>query len=135
MNAGFALLLSSLPIAAMAGSIDIPDELQQCRREGEPELRLDCFDRLAIRHSPPRFAGRLGATTDSFSIDGPQRLRYQSDGTIFVMYLRDAGGSIVQNLILHGGGEDSYRIESAGRYSLQVNGDDSWRIWLEPLAP
>jgi len=118
-------------IAASASSIDIPNELQGCRKMSDRDQRLACFDGLAVRHSPPRFAGRHGATTDVFTITAPQQLRYQSDGAIFVMYLRDADGGVVQNIVLHGGGEDRYRIAKPGSYSLQVNGSETWRIWLE----
>ena len=118
-----------------AGSINIPSELQRCRQIGDREQRLSCFDGLAIRHSPPRFAGRHSVSTEPFVTDGPAQLRFQSDGAIFVMYLRDAHGGVVQNLTLPGGGEDTYRIERAGTYSLQVNGSETWRIWLETPSP
>ncbi|WP_028475075.1 hypothetical protein [Nevskia ramosa] len=119
-------------VSAAASTIDIPEELQQCRSLSDREQRLACFDVLAFRHSPPRFAGRHGATTEAFVTTGPQRLRYQSDGAIFVMYLRDAEGAVLQNITLPGGGEDSYRIDKAGTYSLQVNGSETWRIWIDP---
>ncbi|WP_273454580.1 hypothetical protein [Nevskia ramosa] len=119
-------------VSAAASTIDIPEELQQCRSLSDREQRLACFDVLAFRHSPPRFAGRHGATTEAFVTTGPQRLRYQSDGAIFVMYLRDAEGAVLQNITLPGGGEDSYRIDRAGTYSLQVNGSETWRIWIDP---
>ncbi|WP_295681164.1 hypothetical protein [uncultured Nevskia sp.] len=133
MNVRTLALLPALLIATVAASsIDIPNELQQCRRLSDLERRLACFDVLAFRHSPPRFAGRHGATTEAFITTGPQRLRYQSDGAIFVMYLRDAEGGVLQNITLPGGGEDSYRIDKAGTYSLQVNGSETWRIWIDP---
>ncbi len=47
------------------------------------------------------------------------------------MYLRDGDGKVAQNIVLHGGGEDIYLIEKPGTYSLQVNGSETWRIWLE----
>jgi len=124
-------LLLAITQRAAAGSIDIPGELQACRALVDPAPRLLCFDALAVRHSPPRFAGRHGVTTEPFTIAGPQRLRYQSDGAIFVMYLRDGDGKVAQNIVLHGGGEDVYLIEKPGTYSLQVNGSETWRIWLE----
>lgn len=128
-----ALLVSAAVVpGSMASTIDIPEELQQCRSLTDREQRLACFDVLAFRHSPPRFAGRHGATTEAFVTTGPQRLRYQSDGAIFVMYLRDAEGGVLQNITLPGGGEDSYRIDKAGTYSLQVNGSETWRIWIDP---
>ncbi|WP_293372088.1 hypothetical protein [Nevskia sp.] len=126
-----AVLALSAAGKLAASSIDIPNELQHCLSVVDHHQRLACFDGLAARHSPPRFAGRHGATTEAFTIATAQRLRYQSDGAIFVMYLRDASGEVAQNLVLHGGGEDSYLIGKPGTYSLQVNGSETWRIWLE----
>lgn len=96
----------------------------------EPE-RLACYDREVRKLVPPRFEGRLHTTTDRFLIEQPTRLRYQSDGAIFVLYLKSANGEVMQNLHLGGGGEASHLIEQPGTYFLDVNGSESWRIWLE----
>lgn len=96
--------------------------------------RLACFDREARKPVEPRFAGRLSKITEPFSIEQPTLLRYQSDGPIFVLYLKDADGAVVQNLHIGGGGEATYLIEQPGTYFLDVNGSESWRIWLEPEA-
>lgn len=95
--------------------------------------RLGCYDREVRKLIEPRFAGRLNAVTEPFEISGPTRMRYQSDGAIFVLYLKTGLDDVVQNLHIGGGGEDSYVIEKAGTYFLQVNGSEGWRIWLEPL--
>ncbi|CAN1724192.1 conserved exported protein of unknown function [Hyphomicrobium sp. 1Nfss2.1] len=96
--------------------------------------RLACFDREARKLVEPRFSGRLSKITEPFSIRQPTLLRYQSDGPIFVLYLKAADGAVVQNLHIGGGGEATYRIEQPGTYFLDVNGSESWRIWLEPEA-
>jgi len=90
--------------------------------------RLTCFDREARKLVEPRFAGRLSKITEPFSIEQPTLLRYQSDGPIFVLYLKDADGAVVQNLHIGGGGEATYLIEQPGTYFLDVNGSESWRI-------
>ena len=90
--------------------------------------RLACFDREARKLVEPRFAGRLSKITEPFSIEQPTLLRYQSDGPIFVLYLKDADGAVVQNLHIGGGGEATYLIEQPGTYFLDVNGSESWRI-------
>ncbi len=59
-------------------------------------------------------------------------LRYQSDGPIFVLYLKAPDDTVIQNLHIGGGGEDSYLIDRPGTYYLDVSGSESWRIWLEP---
>lgn len=127
-----------LLITAKAASADAMGELRAalsgCTRHPDAAAKLKCFERLALAERTPTYAGRHNFTTERFTIEAPSLLRYQSDGPIFVMYLRDSDGGVVQNLVLHGGGEDRYRIAKPGEYSLQVNGAESWRIWLEPLA-
>lgn len=108
-------------------------DIQICRAEAEPGKRLACYDDLARRNSPPRFAGKLGMRTEPFRIDEPNLLRFRSEGVIFVLYVLDANGDVLQNLHIGGGGEDSYLIEQPGTYSLQIDGSAEWRIWLDPV--
>lgn len=108
------------------------DGLQTCLAITPDEARLACYDREVRKLAPPLFAGRLNRTTDPFRIDQPTVLRFQSDGAIFVLYLKSADGAVVQNLHIGGGGEATYLIEQPGTYFLDVSGSESWRIWLEP---
>jgi len=123
-----AVSIGSVAPPALADSMK---SLLGCADVIADEARLACFDRAVLDLSPPRFAGRLSEITPPFTIAGPTRLRYQSDGAIFVLYLRDANGGVVQNLHLGGGGEGRYLIEHPGTYSLHVNGSETWRVWLE----
>jgi hypothetical protein len=82
--------------------------------------------------APTTFEGRLSLLTEPFELSGPAQLRFQSDGPIFVLYLKSADGTVLQNLHIGGGGEDSYRIARAGTYRLQINGSETWRVWVEP---
>lgn len=108
------------------------DGLQACRAISRDVERLACYDREAARLAAPRFSGRLGRVTEPFDLDEPTTLRFQSDGAIFVLYLKTAEGAVVQNLHIGGGGEASHLIEKPGTYVLDINGSESWRIWLEP---
>lgn len=132
-----AFFASTLVAAASPAAADgqYRDELSSMRMcaiiKGDQE-RLACFDRVAAKLSAPRFEGRLGLSTELFDITSPTQLRYQSDGVIFVLYLKDEKGEVLQNLHIGGGGEATYLIEKPGRYSLQINGSEGWRIWLEP---
>lgn len=128
-------ILSIAPPQAFAAPDDADEALRHCRALADPHMRLACYDRAATRFAPPRFAGKRSQTTETFTIERPHWLRYHSDGVIFVLYLRDANGDVVQNLHLGGGGEDSYLITKPGTYYLQVDGSESWRIWLEPAKP
>lgn len=112
---------------------DLRRALRQCRVVVDTAEKLACYDRVVDRLSTPTFQGRLTLQTEPFEIDRPSRLRYESDGVIFVMYLKDAQGQVVQNLHIGGAGEDVYLIEKPGLYSLQINGAETWRIWIEPL--
>lgn len=132
------LLLLTLAPAYPAFAGDAPAEagirqaFGRCRAIDENRARLRCFDGLASQLSPPRFKGRLVLQTEPFEINGPTVMRYESDGPIFVLYLKDAKGGIVQNLHIGGGGSATYLIEKPGTYSLHVNGSETWRIWLDP---
>lgn len=127
------LVLSS---AAGAGDAGVDGSVRQafakCRVVEDDRERVRCYDKLSTMLAPPRFQGRLTAQTDLFEIGEPTVLRYESDGPIFVMYLKDAGGGTVQNLHIGGGGVATFLIETPGTYSLQVSGSESWRIWLDP---
>jgi hypothetical protein len=126
---------------ALGGAVAVHDAMardgdgpQACLTVTANDARLACYDREVRKLVAPRFSGRLNKTTDRFEIDRPTRLRYQSDGAIFVLYLKSAEGTVVQNLHIGGGGEATYLIEQPGTYFLDVNGSESWRIWLEPDA-
>lgn len=108
------------------------DALRACRAIAADAERLGCYDREVARLTPPSYAGRLGRITDPFVVEARTRLRYQSDGAIFVLYLKTATGEVLQNLHIGGGGEAAYVIEKPGTYVLDINGSESWRIWLEP---
>lgn len=118
--------------APQAAAGDRPDGPRACLVIADNEERLACYDREVRKLIEPQFSGRLNKVTDRFLIDRPTRLRYQSDGAIFVLYLKSDTNEVVQNLHIGGGGEDSYLIEKPGTYFLDVSGSESWRIWLEP---
>lgn len=131
---GLAIALPVLGPAPVAAN-ESRDTLQSCRAINDDGERLACYDREAARLAPPRFSGRLGRVTDPFEISEPTTLRFQSDGAIFVLYLKTADGAVLQNLHIGGGGEASHLIEKTGTYVLDINGSESWRIWLEPVNP
>ena len=121
-----------IPVAAVG--TDVVSALQLCRKMADPEARLACFDASARRFAPPTLKGRLGHVSEVFSLSEPHILRYRSHGVIFVLYLRDGAGNVLQNLHLGGRGEAEYRIERPGEYSLKIDGSAAWEIWLEPAA-
>lgn len=130
----FGLGLSLSLLAADAAAAAEPHEaLRACRDVADDAARLTCYDREVARLTAPRFAGRLSRITEPFEVDRPTLLRFQSDGAIFVLYLKSTDGEVIRNLHIGGGGEASYRIEKSGTYVLDINGSESWRIWLEPI--
>lgn len=128
-------LSGALSLQALGGTGDKSsrDALTACRSINNAGKRLACYDAAVLNLTAPNFEGRLSLSTETFEILVPTRLRFQSDGVIFVLYLKDAQGEVLQNLHIGGGGEDTYLIETPGTYSLQINGSESWRVWLEPL--
>lgn len=130
------LVLAALAIAVPYGAADARNAASgalSCLAIKSDAERLACYDREVRKLMEPRFSGRLNTVTERFEIKEPMRLRYQSDGAIFVLYVKTGEDEVVQNLHIGGGGEDSYLIEKPGSYFLQVNGSEGWRIWLEPL--
>nr|WP_246664706.1 type VI secretion protein [Rhodoblastus acidophilus] len=103
-----------------------------CRAVVSIVERLACYDALALKQAPPRFQGSHNAVTELFTLDRPHRLRFRSDGVIFVLYLMNAAGEVIQNLHIGGAGEDDYLIDKPGAYQLRINGAEAWRIWLDP---
>lgn len=130
----FAIALGLSPACGRADDrqAGIEKELRACRAVVPNDERLKCFDALGDRLTPPKFEGRRNAVTEPFTIKRPHILRFRSDGVIFVLYLKDSAGNVVQNLHIGGGGEDTYRIAQPGTYFLQVNAAEGWRIWLIP---
>lgn len=112
---------------------DMKREFSVCRVMTEPGEKIACYDRLVDKLTPPTFRGRLTLQTDVFEIDRPTRIRFESEGVIFVMYLKNERGEVLQNLHIGGGGEDSFVVDKAGKYSLLINGAEYWSVWLEPL--
>lgn len=108
------------------------DAWRHCHAVEAADKRLACYDGLQDKFEPPYFHGGFATTLPFFNTLGPTLLRYQSDSVIFVMYLKDEHGEVLQNLHIGGGGEATYRIPEAGKYQLQVNGSDSWRVWIDP---
>lgn len=103
-----------------------------CRAIAGSDERLACYDGLARQYDTPRFSGSRNTTTELFTLAGPHRMRFASQGVIFVLYLMDDSGNVIQNLHIGGVGEDSYLIEKPGVYQLRINAAEDWRIWLDP---
>ena len=131
---GLILVAATAALIPIAAGTDVVSALQLCRKMADPEARLACFDASARRFAPPTLKGKLGHVSEVFSLSGPHILRYRSHGVIFVLYLRDGAGNVLQNLHLGGRGEAEYRIERPGEYSLKIDGSAAWEIWLEPAA-
>ena len=123
-----------VPVFQSWAAEDVISALQKCREIKKPEQRLECFDDKARRFAPPTLSGKLGHVTEVFTLEVPHLLRYRSQGVIFVLYLRDGKGNVLQNLHVGGRGEDEYLIDTPGQYSLKIDGSAGWDIWLEPMG-
>jgi hypothetical protein len=135
MNLGRSLILGFLLIVVLQPAMAARDNLEAirgCIKIAAADERLKCFDSEIRKLTKPTFEGRLDVVTEPFTIEVPTLLRFQSDGVIFVLYVKTIKDEVVQNLHIGGGGESTYLIEKPGTYFLQVNGAEGWRIWLEP---
>lgn len=129
-RSGLALALCCAAGPGLAQTVT--ETLLGCRAIGPTVERLACYDALARKQAPPRFQGSHNAVTEFFTLDHPHRLRFRSDGVIFVLYLMNDRGEVVQNLHIGGAGEDEFLIDKPGVYQLRINGAEGWRIWLDP---
>lgn len=129
------LLSSGCASLALAENVEIGglrEAFKRCRTIVDPARRVGCYDALYTKLEQPTFKGSLAEETEPFKVEVPTMLRYQSDGAIFVMYLKDANGAVVQNLHIGGGGESTFLITKPGTYSLQISGSETWRVWVDP---
>lgn len=132
-----AVLLLSTTATALGQAVEIEGlrrDFQACHAIADAKMRLPCYDAMVTKIEKPTFEGKLSEELPFFKVDHATMLRYQSDGPIFVMYLKDEKGAIVQNLHIGGGGESTFLITKPGTYNLQVSGTDTWRVWVEPQA-
>ena len=130
----FIGVLAIIPLAFPTATLahDGLDGVRGCLGVGGNAERLACYDREVRKLIEPTFQGRLNVVTDRFTIEKPTIVRFQSDGVIFVLYVKTGNDEVVQNLHIGGGGEGTYLIAKPGTYFLQINGSENWRIWLEP---
>ncbi len=102
-----------------------------CRAMQEDTARLACYDALPMpRTDTAEFRGAGNGMAGPFDVTGPQMMRFRSDDAIFVAYLLDENGQVVQNLHHGGAGEGAFLIERPGTYRVQVNATGGWAITL-----
>lgn len=106
-----------------------------CRGLASDAARLGCYDALPVPEQAAnlRFNGAGSALTAPFDVGTRARLSFTSDDAIFVAYLLDPEGRVVQNLHRGGAGQGEFLIEAPGRYRLQINASGGWRVELREL--
>lgn len=100
-----------------------------CRALQPAGARLDCYDALPMPASEG-FRGAGSGMAGPFEVTDPQLMRFRSDDAIFVAYLLDDRGHVVQNLHHGGAGEGAFLIDRPGTYRVQVNATGGWSITL-----
>ncbi|SEN77523.1 hypothetical protein SAMN04489859_101646 [Paracoccus alcaliphilus] len=104
-----------------------------CRAVQAAKARLACYDALPLPEAEATtFRGAGSGMAGPFQVTGPQMMRFHSDDAIFVAYLLDGEGQVVQNLHHGGAGEGAFLIETPGTYRVQVNASGGWRVMLSP---
>jgi hypothetical protein len=83
-------LTASWPFTAASDAKDSTEAIKQCRDVEDDATRLKCFDAAVKGMGAPTYEGRLSLLTEPFELTGPAMLRFQSDGAIFVLYLKAA---------------------------------------------
>lgn len=114
----------------MAGPLETA--LRACRALSQDDgARLRCYDALDMRAPAFHLAGHGSALSPPFEVEAHGRLVFESTDVIFVAYLLDAQGRVVQNLHHGGAGTGMFEIAAPGRYQVQINASGGWRVWLE----
>lgn len=126
--------LAALALTGAAAAADgFDDRFLTCRAIGDPAARLACFDALPSPRPEflAEFRGAGSKVTPAFDITSAALLSFTSDDAIFVAYLLDAQGAVVQNLHLGGATSGNFLIREPGRYSLQINASGGWHVELQ----
>lgn len=123
------LLALAVPLPVAGGEAD----LTRCRAIPEPMARLACYD--AVELPSDRIALTLKgfgtSLSEVFRAESGAELRFSSDDAIFVAYLLNEAGEVVQNLHHGGAGQGRHVISQPGLYRLQINASGGWVIELD----
>ena len=113
-----------------AGPSTASDGLAECRRAASDPARLACYDALPLpdEHDRIVFTGSGSKSLPAFHAEAQALLRFHSDDAVFVAYLLDRHGAVVQNLHHGGSGAGQHLVEAAGSYRLQINAIGGWRV-------
>ncbi len=84
----FLMALCVHPVSA--GAKESLGPFTQCRSVRSDAERLKCFDAAVKALAAPTFQGGSVLLTEPFELKGPAMLRFQSDGAIFVLYVKSA---------------------------------------------
>jgi len=138
-----ALAVAGAPGAASAEE-RLAAELAACSMLEDPTERLRCYDALAGSEADAagevavddgamllELAGEDDFDSDGFAAEAPWHLRWESEGSILTVELRDAGGELIDiigNQI--GRGEGRSNDQPPGAYGLAVRAIGAWRLWV-----
>jgi len=148
-TAARVVVAGPLAIALLAGGGEaaaqerLQGELAACRMLEDPTERLRCYDALAGSDAEAgevvaeegavllELAGEDDFDSEGFTAEDVWHLRWESEGSILTVELRDVGGelvAIIGNQI--GRGEDRSPEQPPGAYSLAVRAIGAWRLWV-----
>lgn len=118
-----------------AGPSSASEGLSECRKVASDPARLACYDGLPLPDDHDRivFSGSGSKSLPAFHAKAQSVLRFHSDDAVFVAYLLDRHGAVVQNLHHGGRGAGQHLVEAAGSYRLQINAIGGWRV--EVVSP
>lgn len=136
-----ALVNGSPAWAQTAAPERLAGEIAACRMVEDPTERLRCYDAAADADAEAgvvddgrvvlELAGEDDFDSDSFVSPSPWHLRWETEGSIFTVELRDMAGEligIIGNQI--GRGEDRSPVQAPGEYMLAVRAIGAWQLWV-----
>lgn len=110
-----------------------------CSMIQDPTERLQCYDAAAERESDPvvpegviiELAGEDDFDSDTFVVERPWHLRWNSAGSIFTAELHTMAGEligIIGNQI--GAGDGRSDPQPPGQYRLALRAIGEWQVWV-----
>ena len=128
-----ALLLAAVPVWAAGKPDGAAAAVAACRAETDGGARLRCYDTIPLTAATgsTQWGGRNN--TDSFEVTtgGGAQLLIEHGDAILVGSLKDANGTLLQNLHLAGPGRLAVALVEPGTYTVTISATGAWSARLE----
>ena len=121
------------PLLAATPMADPAAALATCRAQAETSARLRCYDAIPLANAATgtHWSGRNSNESFEVTTHGGARLLIEHRDAILVGSIKDAGGTLLQNLHLAGPGELPVTLAEPGTYIVTISATGAWSARLE----